>query len=57
MTPANLRSTEPAADLSRAGRRDAALSTKSRRYGWLLAALAIAFYVGYIAWNLYRGPL
>ena len=32
-------------------------AAKVRRSAWLLALLAAAFYVGFIAWNLLRAPL
>jgi hypothetical protein len=36
---------------------DGARAAKIRRSAWLLALLAAAFYVGFIAWNALRGPL
>jgi hypothetical protein len=36
---------------------DAVRAAKVRRNAWLLALLAAAFYVGFIAWNVLRGPL
>ena len=36
---------------------DAARAAKVRRNAWLLALLAAAFYVGFIAWNVLRAPL
>jgi hypothetical protein len=35
----------------------AARAAKVRRSAWLLALLAVAFYVGFIAWNVLRAPL
>ena len=35
---------------SRPDRGDAALRARLRRSGWLLGALSLAFYVGYLAW-------
>jgi hypothetical protein len=29
--------------------------TRIRLYAWLLGALALFFYVGFLAWNLLRG--
>ena len=40
-----------------AGMDDAARATKIRCSAWLLAGLAIFFYLGFIAWNLLRAPL
>jgi hypothetical protein len=34
--------------------RDAARAAKVRRNAWLLAGLAVFFYVGYIAWMFVR---
>jgi hypothetical protein len=56
MSGSSIRSPEPAAD-RRSGRRDAALAAKMRLKAWVLAGLAGALYVGYIAWNFLRGPL
>jgi len=28
--------------------------TRIRRNAWVLGALAVAFYVGFVAWNLWR---
>jgi hypothetical protein len=42
---------------SRADGVDAARATRVRRNAWLLALLAVAFYVGFIAWNVLRAPL
>jgi hypothetical protein len=36
---------------------DAARAARVRRSAWLLALLAAAFYVGFIAWNVLRAPL
>jgi hypothetical protein len=36
---------------------DALRAAKVRRNAWLLALLAAAFYVGFIAWNVLRAPL
>jgi len=33
---------------------DAARAAKARRNAWLLGALAVFFYFGYLAWNLFR---
>jgi hypothetical protein len=33
---------------------DAARAAKVRRNAWLLAALAVFFYVGYMAWMFFR---
>jgi hypothetical protein len=54
MSGSSIRS--PEAD-ARRGRRDAALAAKIRGNTWLLAGIAVAFYLGYIAWNFLRGPL
>ena len=35
-------------------RADAARAAKMRRSAWLLAGLALAFYLGYIAWMFVR---
>jgi hypothetical protein len=37
-----------------ARRRDPAHSARVKRNAWILAAFAIAFYLGFIAWNLVR---
>jgi len=37
-----------------ADRQDAAHDARIKRSAWALAALAVAFYVGFIAWNLWR---
>ncbi len=43
-------------DADAANTRDpAALRAKLRRSGWKLALLAIVFYLGFIAWNVFRG--
>ncbi|HZF28091.1 MAG TPA: hypothetical protein VE907_03165 [Gammaproteobacteria bacterium] len=55
MSGPSLRS--PETDARRVGRRDAALAAKIRGNTWLLAGFAVAFYLGYIAWNFFRGPL
>ena len=55
MSGSSIRSSEP--DARRAGRRDAALAARVRGNAWLLAGVAVAFYLGYIAWNFLRGPL
>jgi len=39
------------------GDEDAARAAKVRRSAWLLALLAVAFYLGFIAWNVLRAPL
>ena len=36
---------------------DAVRAARVRRNAWLLALLAAAFYVGFIAWNVLRAPL
>jgi len=36
---------------------DRARAARVRRSAWLLALLAAAFYVGFIAWNVLRAPL
>jgi hypothetical protein len=33
---------------------DAARAAKARRSAWVLGVLAVFFYLGYIAWNLFR---
>ena len=38
-----------------ARRREPAAAARIKRNAWMLAALAIAFYLGFIAWNLVRG--
>jgi hypothetical protein len=38
----------------RAGGRDPALAAKIRRNAWMIGALAVLFYVGFIAWNIWR---
>ena len=42
------------AESHRAGERDPALAAKIRRNAWTIAVLAILFYVGFIAWNIWR---
>lgn len=42
---------------SRGDGEEAARATRVRRSAWLLAALALAFYLGFIAWNLLRASL
>ena len=37
-----------------ARRREPADAARIRRSAWILAALAIAFYLGFIAWNIVR---
>jgi hypothetical protein len=37
-----------------AGGRDPALAAKIKRNAWTIAALAVVFYVGFIAWNIWR---
>ena len=39
---------------SRGDGEDVARAAKVRRSAWLLASLALAFYLGFIAWNLLR---
>lgn len=36
---------------------EAARAAKVRRSAWLLALLAMTFYLGFIAWNVLRAPL
>jgi hypothetical protein len=36
---------------------DAARAAKVRRNAWLLAGLAVFFYLGFIAWNLIKAQL
>ena len=36
-------------------RDSAALHSKIRRSAWVLGVLAVIFYLGFIAWNFYRG--
>jgi hypothetical protein len=36
------------------GRRDRATAARIKRNAWMLAALATAFYLGFIAWNIVR---
>jgi uncharacterized membrane protein (DUF485 family) len=47
------------ADANRGGtaepRDPAALRAKIRRSAWILGALAVTFYFGFIAWNAFRG--
>jgi hypothetical protein len=57
MTRTAQRSAGPAAPPRGEGRRDAALERKLKRNGLVLGLLALAFYVGYLAWNFLRGPL
>jgi hypothetical protein len=33
----------------------AALHSKIRRSAWVLGLLAVTFYLGFIAWNVFRG--
>jgi hypothetical protein len=37
-----------------ARRREPADAARIKRNAWILAALALAFYLGFIAWNLVR---
>jgi hypothetical protein len=39
---------------ARARDRDPALAAKIKRNAWTIAALAVVFYIGFIAWNLWR---
>lgn len=39
---------------ARARDRDPALAAKIKRNAWTMATLAALFYVGFIAWNLWR---
>jgi hypothetical protein len=34
--------------------RDPAVAAKIRRNAWIIAALSVLFYVGFIAWNVWR---
>ena len=36
---------------------DGARDARITRSAWLLASLAVLFYVGYVAWNLWRGAV
>ncbi|HEY9181773.1 MAG TPA: hypothetical protein VIQ99_01155 [Gammaproteobacteria bacterium] len=36
---------------------DAVRAAKVRRSAWALALLAVAFYLGFILWNVLRAPL
>jgi len=38
----------------RVGGRDPVLAARIKRNAWTIAALAALFYVGFIAWNLWR---
>ena len=38
------------------GAEDAVRAAKVRRSAWLLAALAVSVYLGYIAWMFVHGP-
>jgi hypothetical protein len=38
----------------RAGRREPARDARIKRSAWFLAALAVGFYLAFIAWNLVR---
>ena len=42
---------------SRGDGEEAARAAKVRRNAWLLASVALAFYLGFIAWNLLRASL
>jgi hypothetical protein len=42
---------------SRGDGEDAVRAAKVRRSAWALALLALAFYLGFIAWNVLRAPL
>jgi len=42
---------------SRGAGEDAERAARIRRSAWLLALVAVAFYVGFIAWNVLRAPL
>jgi hypothetical protein len=50
MRPEHRSSAGSAADTRRSDRGDPALRARLRRNGWVLGALSIAFYVGYLAW-------
>ena len=39
---------------ARARDRDPALAAKIKRNAWTIGTLAVLFYVGFIAWNLWR---
>jgi hypothetical protein len=41
----------------RGGGEDAARAAKVRRSAWLLAGLALFFYVGFIVWTFIKGQL
>jgi hypothetical protein len=41
----------------RAGPPDDVRATNVRRSAWLFGLLAVAFYLGFIAWNFLRAPL
>jgi hypothetical protein len=36
---------------------DAARVAKARRMAWLLAGLALTFYIGFMVWTFIKGPL
>jgi hypothetical protein len=57
MIGARQRSAQPAAPVHRAGRRDPALERSLKRKGWALGAIALALYLGYLAWFVVGGPL
>ncbi len=42
---------------SRGAADDSARAARLRRSAWLLGLLAIAFYLGFIFWNLTRAPI
>jgi hypothetical protein len=54
MTRAQGISAGSAAHAGRSDRGDAVLRARLRRNGWILGTLAIAFYVGYLAWAVVR---
>ncbi len=45
-----------AAGATRDAADDALRAVRARRMGWLLAVLAIAFYVGFMVWTAIEGP-
>jgi hypothetical protein len=42
------------AEPQRGSGRDPALAAKIKRNAWTIAVLAVLFYTGFIAWNIYR---
>jgi hypothetical protein len=45
---------EAAEHSRRAGGRDPALAARIKRSAWTIGVLAAFFYVGFIAWNIWR---